>query len=540
MAPGLEARTADPLWLLARQWQVGEFRGEDAGSPVGVRVRAECAPLSRFRGEGAGTGSPAADLDPGLPLEAVVEREPTALARDLRLAAELGQEFLRCLREAGAEYAVPLAIEHYPLSATPPGPGAPVDDATTGYLAVVAGRCPDGVALWLDLADRPLPSRIPVAAPYLRHLEQAVARWRDHAGLPTDAGTDHRAWNRERFSYAFAVSARDSAGESVLTAAEYDGNRLDWYHLDVRPGDTLGAAADAEDLTRTALPTAAAYPGMPALRWWEFEDARVHWGGIEAEPTDLARLLTAEYAATYANDYFLVPFDLPVGAVTRVRSVVVTDTFGEQFLVPPSGPGWNLFRPALEGGDGTADLLVTLPTVLGGSTGEPVEDVLLLRDEAANLAWAVETATTGVTGHAVDTAAALPAPRPRPPAPATTAPLRYRLSTPGPPHWVPFTPVPDPAHPGRTLLRRLGATARSRVLDPGRPLEVPDEEICGGGARLTRRWQLARWFGGTTVLWLGRSRTPGRGERSSGVRFDVLEDSVPTDAPNGAHREDAR
>ncbi|HWH64809.1 MAG TPA: hypothetical protein VNS99_01860, partial [Gaiellales bacterium] len=33
---GLSARLADPLWMLARQWQLGEFRGDDAGSAVSV------------------------------------------------------------------------------------------------------------------------------------------------------------------------------------------------------------------------------------------------------------------------------------------------------------------------------------------------------------------------------------------------------------------------------------------------------------------------------------------------------------------------
>ena len=38
---GLQARLHDPLWLLARQWQTGEFQGEDAGTPVQARVRLE-------------------------------------------------------------------------------------------------------------------------------------------------------------------------------------------------------------------------------------------------------------------------------------------------------------------------------------------------------------------------------------------------------------------------------------------------------------------------------------------------------------------
>jgi hypothetical protein len=30
----IRRRVHDPLWLLARQWQVGEFQGEDAGTPI--------------------------------------------------------------------------------------------------------------------------------------------------------------------------------------------------------------------------------------------------------------------------------------------------------------------------------------------------------------------------------------------------------------------------------------------------------------------------------------------------------------------------
>ena len=33
---GIEARTHDPLWMLARQWQFGEFRAEDAGTPIAL------------------------------------------------------------------------------------------------------------------------------------------------------------------------------------------------------------------------------------------------------------------------------------------------------------------------------------------------------------------------------------------------------------------------------------------------------------------------------------------------------------------------
>ena len=41
--PGLEARLHDPLWLLTRQWQLGEFHGEDVGSPVLVHIASSTA-----------------------------------------------------------------------------------------------------------------------------------------------------------------------------------------------------------------------------------------------------------------------------------------------------------------------------------------------------------------------------------------------------------------------------------------------------------------------------------------------------------------
>ena len=48
MDASLQARVYDPLWMLARQWQFGEFEGEDNGSPVVSRWRAEEAKLARY------------------------------------------------------------------------------------------------------------------------------------------------------------------------------------------------------------------------------------------------------------------------------------------------------------------------------------------------------------------------------------------------------------------------------------------------------------------------------------------------------------
>lgn len=48
MRDSLQARVRDPLWLLARQWQFGEYRGADTGSPVIARYRGEASQLNRY------------------------------------------------------------------------------------------------------------------------------------------------------------------------------------------------------------------------------------------------------------------------------------------------------------------------------------------------------------------------------------------------------------------------------------------------------------------------------------------------------------
>ncbi|MFE1288834.1 hypothetical protein [Streptomyces sp. NPDC058751] len=526
MTPGLQARTADPLWLLGRQWQVGEFQGEDAGSPVSVRLRADCARLTRYQGDADPAPLP---LDADLPLEAVVERDTPAASLDRRTAAQLGLEYLRLLRDEGAGAVAALLAAAYPISAAP-GPVA--DDATTGYLAAVAGRAPDGLALAAELAPaqgtgRDTPSRVTVPAALTAAVTRATAAWRKLLGLPVTAPTGGGAWIPQRLEHGFSVAARHGDDETVLRAAEYPGGRLDWYAFDHRPGATLGTPAAApQKVVRTVLPTVASYPGMPATRWWEMEDARVYWGGLTAESTDLARLLLAEYATSYANDYFLVPLELPAGTVTRVTSVVVTDTFGERVLLPPAPQDWTLFRSSVADSRDTADLLLLLPGAVDALDGEPVEEVLFLRDEAANLAWAVEEAVAGAAGHRVDRHRLAAVTGALPPAPVATGQgvmRRYRLQSTVPEHWVPLAPVPDPAAPGRTLLHRYGAGARGQILQPGTTLRLPSEEVPREGVRVTRRWQLARTAAGATALWSSRATLPGRGEGSSGLRFDTAD-----------------
>src|SRR5215207_9760230 len=87
----LSAPVADPLWLLARQWQTGAFYAGDGGSPVTTQLSWAGGPLSR-------NGVP---LDG--PLEGLVEPEPPPPldAMDATRRVRLASELRRRLADAG-------------------------------------------------------------------------------------------------------------------------------------------------------------------------------------------------------------------------------------------------------------------------------------------------------------------------------------------------------------------------------------------------------------------------------------------------------
>jgi hypothetical protein len=564
----LSARVFDPLWMLTRQWQVGEFQGEDVGSPAIARVRATNATLTRCH-LGALPPNTALQAPPynplARPLEVMVEQRrmrPTGPddLRMLTLAVEAGLHLLRML-------------ELQPLSrsyrdgftsrfglrppATAGGTGA--DTAVARYLATMAGRAPDGrrieAALTEDGADTVASDPVVGVEDADRaEVKETLSRWLSwYRGLfaePTADGVD--PWIPDRMEYAVSVAARLSErpeDERTLSAVEYDGGRLDWSSFDVNAEVNMGTAADRAfgPLTETVIPAPVTFPGAPAARFWEMEDAAIQFGLLPAGPTDLAQLLMIEYVSSYGNDWFVLPLSLPVGSLTAIDSLVVTDTFGARTLLRPLGdrtlprPHWSMWqlaytRPA----DGepiqvpATNLFFLAPALATTVEGAAVEEVLFMRDEMANLAWAIERRIESPLEHAVrsvDVPAAAPEP-----VEATTAdrPARYLLASTVPEHWVPLLPMQEPAGRGRVAVRlRRGAVlqpdgsqrihrATGDILNSAADLRLYDEEVPREGIRMERVRQLARWVDGSTWAWTAYRKQVGRGEGSSGLRFDNL------------------
>ena len=594
---GLRAEIRDPLWMLGRQWQFGEWWGEDAGSPVQAALRMDCTPLTRYLPGGVpagwyATATPVAQgqrIDRTIPLETIVERERIRNEQAFapRLAAEAGLQFLRLLALGGAPHLRADVTRTVPLQ--PPAAAAvPLDPGTQRFLSVMAQRVPDGGLLASTLRVVSNAAALELfSEPYKTRVRTSVGTWgtwlgtlavgdRDRVNTAASAFLDwytslfrepgpsptDTSWVPERLEYELAVSAPTPQAEVLLTAPEYTDGHLDWFSFDTLATGSLSAARSDlteddlkhEKIRRVALPTPVRYPGMPSARYWEFEDARVDFGAIVTGAQQLAHLLLIEFALVSGDDWYVVPADMPVGSVATVRWLVVTDTFGQRTLVRSAreldraagAAGWDMFHlaPDLRPVGGTpravpeAFLLApSLGTSLHGST---IEDVLLLRDELANMAWAVERIIEGPLGQPFDRAEAAHRSAPLPPggsdvaaAPERPLPYRYRLATDVPAHWLPLLPTRMRADaPPIALLR--GGTPRGRILEPDRtptgsnPLRIHEEEVPRAGARVAREYQYARWIDGSTHLWVGRRKRTGRGEGSSGLRFDVLEPSKPS------------
>ncbi|MFK0124283.1 hypothetical protein ACIQSP_13290 [Streptomyces nigra] len=546
MEEALAARTADAAWFLARQYGFGEFCGEDAASPVSVSIAQETHRLDRWR-SGLDADAEWQPYDPAtMVLERLVEREPVE-GPDSRLTMAGALRWRRALTAAGLLALLPAFARVCPFDAE--GPLAP-----TGLSAAVRDRLADPVALvpWLvRLAERDETAAKEFDAPETNAARDALAAaataWLSwwQARVPVveqaEASVPPEAWNANRLEYAFEVSASSLPGLE-LRAEEYDGGHLDWWAVDA-PNTQLPVAETAvRRENRKIIPTPAVYGGMPVSRFWEMEDARIDFGSVDASPADLGRLMLVAFATVYNSDWFCIPLPLVVGSLSRVVDCTITDVFGDRtplfHATAEDAIGWNLYGLGDSAYEfrSTPDLLAppspwmyrpaSLP---GGLEGPAVESVVLLRDEQANLAWAVEETVADRAGERIDRherwTTAVP---PRPALEPGAAP-RYLVATEVPEHWYPL--VPQVLADMESIRFRLTGLVRDESLPQsplGRLLGETDwlfeEELPRSGVRVERSDQYTRWQDGTPHSWTTRRKASGSGGGASGLRFDILDE----------------
>jgi len=518
--PGLVAEVADPAWMLARQWQFGELQGDDAASPAFVEYSAAVGRPNRVQLGPSGT--PTA-YDPGaIPIDLLAEREPGPSAVPALLALEasllLAEEFRAAGGTKGSLDDLRRAFVLAPL--------APADLDELGAVArelfdASAAIAFDGVA-----AVRAPASAVPatargaafdIAAPIVR--DWVAAR------LPASS-----AWVTDDLGSYLAVGVPAVGGGVTYEAARTNGERLSWSSFD-RTNATIGTGSTVSTINETLPAVSLGINGAPALRYWEMEDGAVDLGAAGIAPSQLARLVVLEYILVYANDMVVVPVEVPYGSRCVVSSVVVVDTFGDRTTVAPAATASSgKFRMWEVSGDPGA--LFVPPVTISSVVGEPIEDVMIARDEQSNVAWLIELTGTDGAGGSFDLRSLAPPPTTAAtvPPPAADAPLpawKWRLATDAPPGWHPL--LPEVSSSGLTRLvpgSVSGAPvppARSRILSELRGNGIALDVVTAEGTRLRRRAEMARWIDGSRHVWVGRDRQVGRGDAGSGLLFDTLE-----------------
>lgn len=390
---------------------------------------------------------------------------------------------------------------------------------------------------------------------------------------PIDEAND--AWIPKQLEYQFGVSASRDGKEKVLVAEEYYHGRLDWYNLDVDQSKETLAGIETEvspetpglekAFTYSFIPTAIQFEGMPNTRWWTFEEeGKTNFGDIKPDTTDINKLLLMEFGLVYANDWFVVPFQLPVGSLANVKGLAVTNVFGERTWIEASGSGqdetwqrWAMYNLAVRGSeDVKADTtLVLLPTVPKISESKPIDEAYLIRDEVSNMVWGIEKTVPLPDGDSKPGREAAIELQRRyghilnteieggivvPEEPEYRAAIRYQLMTGVPENWIPFISahkdndnreiqlqrasmpriipgdpnLPEKIKP-RTVLLRHGLNKT-----PAQPYFIHEEEVPRAGVRVFQTYQRTRWQDGSVFTWLGIRKQTGRGEGSSGLAFD--------------------
>jgi hypothetical protein len=573
----LRAEVRDALWMLARQWQMGEFHGDDAGSPVLAKLSLATSKLTALR-PGDGEEQPFND---GQSLEACIERQSipfTAssepLSLDLRLI--MGRHWSKLLAKNGFVAYMDSFRKAFPIQLPDPEDSA---DAITcahreawQHRVAFAGRAMDGYLFyrWLidppalrDLTLLPRPLSIqPADHQAILTLSDRFIVWFEHLiNQPKDSGES--AWDPSRLEYRFACSAPSANGRLTLTASEYYRGELDWHSFDVGPADPSPPVRPEVQsvVTTTFIPVAVEFRGMANTRWWTFEDRRVNFGGIRPDTTDLAKLLLMEFGLVHANDWCVVPVPVEFGTVVKVAGMAVSSVFGDRQWIEPAGRAsehwwqrWHAFS-LTHSGDTTLkpeQTLLMLPSVPKVQEGPVIEEVAMIRDEMANMVWAIEITVPMPQGEGRSgSAAALETARfhralvngePLTSPLTNAAQVRYDVMSSVPENWIPFIPVHVTGSSREIELQRasMPRVIENDLAAPQRikprtslmryGLERPnvqsyfvhEEEVPRTGIRVRQAYQRTRLLDGRVVAWLGAKKQVGRGEGASGLEFDQL------------------
>lgn len=589
----LKAEIHDATWMLGRQWQMGEFEGNDTGS--GILAHAS---MGYFDIDGVGPQGQAINpYNKEAPLEAIVE--PIFPRWSIRERLLIGNKWMYFLRKklSTTDFTAykrfflthDLAIQKKTLATAPSEseiissfqaaskPG--LNDLIDCYTA--AGISLDGAQIYQLLTD-------PYWENKLNTLFGALAGTALVSGMDTarlaflewlqkqyHIPVQTEFWNKESLEYRFSTEWQTKTSEkALLDSHTYQNKSLDWYSL--KQVNDRTESVEEYDKTIQIILSKSRFPGMPNSRWWEMENGSVNFCEVNADTTDIAKILATQFALVYQDDWFVIPFKVPVGSYSSVKGILVTDVFGVTTFISDytvsgydengffqSADDWKKWQWMRIKGtySGTAGSQIILPVAHKKQQSDPIEEVVFMRDEMADVVWAIEKIIPDELGKGMDGfrfsnvfREKMRQFRPTPsggsgtPVSLGTALPKYKIADYDvPENCIPFMPVHTPDS-NRSI--RFQRAAMPRILEgydidlirpntsilksappppqsaPGAyvPYYINEEELARAGLIIQTRFQRTRWYNGKIVSWLGYQRRTGRGSTSSGLEYDMVKD----------------
>lgn len=594
---GLQARVADPLWFLSRQWQLGELQAEDAGSLVKAEVEYDTELINQYK----------LDLDAAYqnipyssdylstdeesriqikkPLEVLVEQEKILWNWRMRIRA--GQQLERFIREekpdAEANTLIEQLRENYKI--TEQDQNDIKDIKSKRLVTMMSGKALNGERLWIE--------RNQLGNEYQNIIPLFTSWYEDLFSQPVSE--INPSWQPETLEYNFSVQSTDS---TQLVSEHYRNGDLEWYssnHQDentpinsvrsLRDSKRVEADRIAEnglDVPQTLInqtacltPTRVSFGGMPEPRWWAMDDGSINLSKLDVAKTELIKNMFLDFSLIHGDDWFLIPLNLPTGSLTTVKTVTTTDVFGVQNTIengrhndPDPLMRWDLFSLSKNTSpkeNADSDYLY-IPSSSGfREESEPIEDVSFIRDEQANMVFGIEKTALNDWGKAssvfefhleierlrieederlererleqIDENGSDSAPQAAVMDNSNLS-LTYKLATPVPKNWIPYLPVriEEDQTNSQVFLKqaRLPSVGdaptneqqdneskiQTRVLNES--IQINEETITRAGIKVQITKQRLRWIDGKTYVWTGRKIVSGRGEGSSGLEFDVV------------------
>lgn len=414
----MRLRVHDPLWMLARQWQMGEFRGNNTGTAMSVR----CA--VRYDDCSADPIEPVTEqINPRIDFLARIESAVYFL--DLLKYTQEGRELAKTLR--------PQLIKQFPINWEEVGalvlPNAVTKDEEMklnrhlqSYAKAYKGKIFDGAALYqfLTQSQGKAEASSKAASPLDRSLMLVKGKfktWFEQKYKPASSPNQH--WQAADLCYTVETEV---AGKTYKSD-NYQGGRLSWYTFDyelilkglneLKPGvrPTFEPIPDQV----LSLPTPATFAAAPNKRLWQMEDRKVFMGNSVEEPSE-ANSVVMRYATMYSNDWMLFPLSTQIGKYITVKKIEVVDTFGECFSIDEKDRAgnngqlgeyeeqWQAFTNSTVGNRKRTLVhgLYFAPQLAATLEGKPIEVVKILRDEIANMVWGVENVVPDGCGGTLD------------------------------------------------------------------------------------------------------------------------------------------